>query len=64
MSNYELKSFYGYLISSGQHSKLSATTYLYVVRKFKDFLKDKELKDTEEKDCIDFFNAKATEGQT
>ena len=64
MSNFELKSFYGYLISSGQHSKLSAMTYLYVVRKFKAFLKDKSFKEATEDDCINFFNNKAEEGQT
>ena len=64
MSAFELKSFYGYLISSGQHAKLSAMTYLYVVREFRDFLKDKGLKEASEEDCINFFNKKVEEGQT
>lgn len=64
MSAFELKSFYGYLISSGQHAKLSAMTYLYVVREFRDFLKDKGFKEASEEDCINFFNKKVEEGQT
>ena len=64
MSTFELKSFYGYLISSGQHAKLSAMTYLYVVREFEAFLKDTELKEASEEDCINFFNKKIEEGQT
>lgn len=64
MHGSELKSFYGYLISSGQHSALSAETYLYVVRKFMAFLEGKELKEATKDDCINFFNVKTESGQT
>ncbi|MGP1438097.1 MAG: tyrosine-type recombinase/integrase [Treponema sp.] len=63
MSNLQLKTFYGYLISAGQHSKLSAMTYIYTLRSFKLFLKDKELEKADEADCINFFNQKINAGQ-
>ncbi|MGP1414396.1 MAG: tyrosine-type recombinase/integrase [Treponema sp.] len=64
MSNLELKSFYGYLISSCQYSRLSAATYVYTVRKFKSFLEGRDFKEATEEDCIKFFNEKVEEGYT
>lgn len=64
MSNFKLKSFYGHLVSSEQHSNLSAITYLYVVRQFLVFLKGKNINEVTEEDCVNFFNEKSEEGQT
>lgn len=63
MSNNQLKIFYGYLVSSGQHSKLTAMTYLYTIRKFEAFLKNRDLKEANEVDCINFLRQKTDSGQ-
>lgn len=63
MSNNQLKIFYGYLISSGQHSKTTAITYLYTIRSFKEFLKGRDVEQATTQDCIDFFAEKISMGQ-
>jgi len=64
MSNIELKAFYGYLLSSLQYSRTTASTYVYVLRSYKKLLNGKELDDAKEEDCINFFSIKSRSGQT
>ena len=63
MSNLRLRAFYGYLISSQQHSRTTATTYIYTLRLFERLLKGKELDVATEDDCIEFFALRVHSGQ-
>ena len=63
MSNLRLRAFYGYLISSQQHSRTTATTYIYTLRLFERLLKGKELDVATEDDCIEFFSLRVHSGQ-
>lgn len=64
MSNIQLRAFYGYLISSKQHSRSTAATYVYTLRLYKSFLKGKDIDEATEDDCIQFFTLKSKLGQS
>lgn len=64
MSNIELRAFYGYLLSSMQYSRATASTYIYVLRSYKKLFNGKELDEAKEEDCINFFSLKSQAGQT
>ncbi len=64
MSNLRLRAFYGYLISSKQHSRTTATTYIYTLKLFGKLLDGAELDNATREECLKFFALRSESGQS